>query len=100
MSDDRSAPKDHDDERDHEQRQRDVAALRGAVRLLDERNSSNLHIPSPSAEFLLFETARLLDAIAASVEHGEPVTADVLETAERFARHIHRFIDTYLPAQT
>ncbi|MDT7633998.1 MAG: hypothetical protein QOI50_5928 [Pseudonocardiales bacterium] len=85
---------------DDEQSQRDVAALRGAVRLLDERNSANLHIPSPSAEFVLFETARLLEAIAASVERGKPVADDVLETAERFARHIHHYIDTYLPSQT
>jgi len=31
------------------------------LRQLDERNSPHLHIPSPSAEFLLYEIARLLE---------------------------------------
>lgn len=79
---------------------RDVAALREAVRQLDERNSPNLHIPSPSAEFLLYEIARLLETIASAVERGEPPAPDVLENAERLARHIHNYIDVYLPATT
>lgn len=82
-----------------EPRQQRVAALREAVGLLDERNSGDLHIPSPSAEFILFETARLLEAIANSVERGDPVPYNVLESAERFARHIHRYIDFYLPIE-
>jgi hypothetical protein len=79
---------------------RDVVALREAVRQLDERNSPHLHIPSPSAEFLLYEIARLLETIAWAVERGEPPAPDVLENAERLARHIHSYIDVYLPATT
>jgi hypothetical protein len=75
----------------------DTAVLRKAIRQLDRRNSTDLHLPSRSAEFVLFETARLLEAIASSLERGDPVAHDVRENAERFARHIHRYIDVYLP---
>lgn len=85
---------------DADRRQQDVAALRDAVRQLDERNSPHLHIPSPSSEFLLYEIARLLEAIASAVERGDPPAPDVLENAERFARHIHNYIDIYLPTTT
>ncbi|HEY3690846.1 MAG TPA: hypothetical protein VGL46_11145 [Pseudonocardiaceae bacterium] len=79
--------------------QQDAAVLRKAVRLLDGRNSADLHLPGRSTEFVLFETARLLEAIASSLERGDPVAHDVLENAERFARHIHRYSDVYLPAK-
>lgn len=50
--------------------QQDAAVLRKAVRLLDGRNSADLHLPGRSTEFVLFETARLLEAIASSLERG------------------------------
>jgi hypothetical protein len=82
-----------------ERGQRNAAVLREAVRLMDERNAADLQLPAPSAEFVLFETARLLEAIAESVQRGDPVAHDVLENAERFARHVHRYINVYLPKE-
>ena len=73
--------------------------LREAVRRLDERNSADLQLPSPSTEFVLFEIARLLESIASAVERGDPVPHGVLENAARFGRHINRYIDAYLPPQ-
>jgi hypothetical protein len=73
--------------------------LRKAVQLLNERNSPDLELPGPSAEFLLFATARLLEAIAGSLERGDEVAQDVQENAERIARHVEHYIDTYLPIQ-
>jgi hypothetical protein len=77
----------------------DVAVLRQAVQLLNERNSPDVELPSPSAEFLLFAMARLLESIAASLERGDEVAPDVRENAERIARHVEHYIDTYLPIQ-
>jgi hypothetical protein len=82
-----------------ERGQSDAAVLREAVRLLDERNSADLQLPAPSAEFVLFQTARLLEAIGGSVQRGDPVARDVLENAERFARHVQRYINVYLPTE-
>jgi hypothetical protein len=77
--------------------QDDVAALREAVRLLDERTPARVQIPSAGTEHLVFSTARLLEAIAASMEHGEPVADDVIEKSAQIARHIQHYIDVYLP---
>lgn len=77
----------------------DVAVLRQAVHLLNERNSPDVELPSPSAEFLLFAMARLLESIATSLERGDEVAPDVRENAERIARHIEHYIDIYLPVE-
>lgn len=77
----------------------DVAVLRQAVHLLNERNSPDVELPSPSAEFLLFAMARLLESIATSLERGDDVAPDVRENAERIARHIEHYIDIYLPIE-
>jgi len=79
--------------------QPDAEVLREAVRRLDERNSADLQLPSPSTEFVLYETARLLESIASAVERGDPVPHDVLENGARFGRHINRYIDVYLPPE-
>jgi hypothetical protein len=78
---------------------RDVALLRQAVQLLNDRNYADLELPGPSAEFLLFAMARLLEAIAGSLERGDELASDVQENAERIARHVEHYIDTYLPLQ-
>jgi hypothetical protein len=84
---------------DSERAAGDVAVLRHAVELLNERNSADLELPGPSAEYLLFALARLLESIAGSLEHGDELAPDVQENAERIARHVGHYIDTYLPIQ-
>lgn len=74
------------------------ATLLDAVRLLDERNHGDLQLPAPSIEFILYETARLLEAIAGSMQRSPALPRDIREHALRFARHVQRYIDTYLPA--
>jgi len=69
--------------------QPDAEVLREAVRRLDERNSADLQLPSPSTEFVLYETARLLESIASPGNpaiYGQTCSPDIFED-HRSGRH-------------
>ena len=46
---------------------------------------------------MLLATAKLLEAIAGSLDSGDQLRHEVHRNAVEIARHIHRYIDTYLP---
>jgi hypothetical protein len=80
-------------------RDQDVRLLDGAARSLDQHNGANLALPSAGTEFLLYATARLLEAVAESARRGEPLPDEVRQGALRIARHVEHHIHDYLPIQ-
>lgn len=46
----------------------------------------------------MFAIAKMLEAIAGSLDSGDQLRHEVRESATEIARHVDRYIDTYLPA--
>lgn len=75
----------------------DSLLLRRAAALLHQRNATDVPLPAPGTEFVLLAIAKLLEAIAGSLDSGDQLRYEVHRSALEIARHIHRYIDTYLP---
>lgn len=49
------------------------------------------HLAGPLGEYALFGTAKLLEAIAAALDHGDAVCWEVRTSALEIARHVHTY---------
>jgi hypothetical protein len=81
-----------------EQPDQDSLVLRRAAALLHHRNAADVQLPAPGAQDVMFAIAKMLEAIAGSLDSGDRLRHEVRESATEIARHVDRYIDTYLPA--
>ncbi len=77
---------DNDEQGSDTERGEDSAALHAAAKTLRARIPR--HGSGPLGEYALFGTAKLLDAVAAALDHGDEVWGEIRTSALEVAHHV------------